>query len=132
MESQLVMREAPDLGRLRKAKLSEIPRMAIVAAAGFFHSEVLKYQRPLYAKFAADTVKNFYNFFLREIRNPNSIVLVVEDSFEKDERDWVYDALKDIYPSMENADSVIVGVGIMSLPKGSNRSGQFQPEGKCY
>ena len=56
----------------------------------------------------------------------------MEDSFEKDKRDWVYDTLKDIYPSMENADSVIVGIGIISLLKGSNQSGQFQPKGKCY
>jgi len=44
----------------------------------------------------------------------------VEDSFEKNERDLVYDVFKDIYPSIENVGSVVVGVGIMSLSKGSN------------
>ena len=54
------------------------------------------------------------------MRNLNRIVLVVKDSFKKDKRDYVYDTLKEIYPSMENADSVIVSIGIISLPEGSN------------
>ena len=44
----------------------------------------------------------------------------MEDSFKKEERNYVYGALKDIYPSVENADSIIVGVRIISLPEGSN------------
>ncbi|OCK92390.1 uncharacterized protein K441DRAFT_570663, partial [Cenococcum geophilum 1.58] len=88
--------------------------------------------RPFYDNFADDIVKYFYNFFLQETRNPNNIVLVVEDSFEEDKRNCVYNELKDIYPSVENAGSVIVGIGIISLLEGSNRSSQFQLEGKCY
>ncbi|XTI90776.1 hypothetical protein V2W45_1190566, partial [Cenococcum geophilum] len=121
----------PNLGRLRIAKLLDILRMAVITVIAFFHSEVFQYQRPSYADFAKDTVNYYYNFFIREIQNPNSIVLIVEDSFKKEERDYVYGALKDIYPSVENADSIIVGIRIISLPEGSNQSGQFQPEGKC-
>ncbi|OCK99841.1 uncharacterized protein K441DRAFT_536057, partial [Cenococcum geophilum 1.58] len=81
--------------------------------------------RLFHAKFTEDIVNYYYNFFLQELRNPNSIILIVEDSFKKDERNYVYSALKDIYLSIENADSIIVGIRIISLPKGSNRSGQF-------
>jgi len=44
----------------------------------------------------------------------------------------VYNALKSIYPPIENAESIIVGITILSLLKGSNQSGQFQPESKYY
>ena len=44
----------------------------------------------------------------------------MEDDFEKDKRDWVYNALKNIYPSIENANSIIVGIRIISLLEGSN------------
>jgi len=111
------------LGRLYIAKLLEIPRIAVIAAAAFFHSKVWQYQRPFYINFVEDTVNYYYNFLLRETRNPNSIILIVDNSFKGDERNYVYNTLKGIYPSMENAVSVIVGVGIMSLPEGSNQSG---------
>ncbi len=120
IESQLVTREAPDLGRLCIAKLLEILQMAVIAAAGLFYSKVQKYQRLFYDNFAVNTVKYFYNFFLQEIRNPNSIILVVEDSFKRDKCNYVYNMLKDIYPSIENADSIIVGIRIISLLEGSN------------
>ena len=113
------------MGRLCITKLLDIPRIAVITATAFFHSEVFQYQRPSHADFAEDIVNYYYNFFIQEIQNPNSIILIVEDSFEKEERDYVYSALKDIYLSMENADSVIVSIGIISLPEGSNRSGQF-------
>ena len=99
--------------------------MAIVATAGFFYFEVWQYQRPFYANFTADTVNDFYNSFLQEIWNSNSIILVMEDSFKKDKYNLVYNVLKVIYPLIKNANSVIVSIGIISLPEGSNRSGQF-------
>jgi len=40
MESQLATQEAPNLGRLRIAKLLEIPQIAVITVAGFFHSKV--------------------------------------------------------------------------------------------
>ena len=131
-ESQSAMFEAPVLGRLRKAEVSEAKRMALVATAAYFSSPVWQYQRPHYAEFPGDTLTSFENLLGREIRNPDRIVLVIDDAFENDEHEMVYDALKSIYPPMENAKSVIVGVAILSLPKGSNRSGQFQPESKYY
>ena len=120
IESQLVTQEAPDLGRLYIAKLLEILQIAVIAAAGLFYSKIQKYQRLFYDNFAVNTVKYFYNFFLQEIRNLNSIVFIVEDSFERDKRNYVYNTLKDIYLSIENANSVIVSIGIISLLKGSN------------
>ncbi|XTI82771.1 hypothetical protein V2W45_1226042, partial [Cenococcum geophilum] len=50
----------------------------------------------------------------------NKIVLVIDDAFKNDKHEMVYDALKGIYPPIENAKSVIVGVAILSLLKGSN------------
>jgi len=34
--------------------------------------------------------------------------------------DLVYNTLKEIYPPMENADSIIISVRIISLPEGFN------------
>ncbi|XTI96186.1 hypothetical protein V2W45_1255000, partial [Cenococcum geophilum] len=55
----------------------------------------------------------------------DKIVLVIDDAFKNDKYKIVYDALKGIYPPIKNAESVIIGVAILSLLKGSNRSGQF-------
>ena len=63
---------------------------------------------------------SFKNFFRQEIRNLNKIVLTVDDTFKNNKYKIVYDVLKGIYPPMENAESIIISVTILSLPEGSN------------
>ncbi|XTI83919.1 hypothetical protein V2W45_1225144, partial [Cenococcum geophilum] len=60
------------------------------------------------------------------------IVLIIDDAFKNNKYKIVYDALKGIYPPIKNAKSIIISVAILSLLKGSNRSGQFQLESKYY
>ncbi|OCK99067.1 uncharacterized protein K441DRAFT_540233, partial [Cenococcum geophilum 1.58] len=81
--------------------------------------------RPHYAKFLGDTLISFKNLFRQEIKNPDRIVLIINNAFENDKHKIVYNALKSIYPPIENTKSIIISVAILSLPKGSNRSGQF-------
>ncbi|XTI94937.1 hypothetical protein V2W45_1254841, partial [Cenococcum geophilum] len=81
--------------------------------------------RPHYAKFPGDTLISFENLFGREIKNLDRIVLIIDNAFKNNKYEMVYNVLKSIYPPIENTKSVIVSVAILSLLKGSNRSGQF-------
>lgn len=128
----------PELGGLRLARLSDLPRIGIVAAAGFYRSPVFQYQRPYHDLFVHDTVSNYKGAYLRSIWDPNSIVLVVEDTMDWNEADHVHAALRKAYPTLEDqvapgslgAGKAIVGVASVSLRPGSQRAGQFQPKGQ--
>ena len=135
--SKMTPAQSPPLGSLRPAKLSDVPRIAIVAAAGFWHSSVFSFERPRFNRYPRDTLASYRSLYQQAILDPDSAVLVVEDDFQEDEVKEVYDALSIVYPPLEKqlppekleSSSVIVGVGSLSLKSDRSRYGLFQPEG---
>jgi hypothetical protein len=128
---------APVLGTLRLARLADLTRLGVVAAAGFYHSSMWSYERPFAADYVNDTLASYRNMYQRGIVDPNIIVLVAEDHLNKAEVESVYGPLADVYPSWSDQlppDSLkdgkaIVGITSLSLQSGSARKGQFLPDG---
>lgn len=124
------------LGRHRHAKLSDMPRTAVVAAAGFRQSPVFEYQRPHFNRYPQDTLASYERQYQQAILDPKTAVIVIEDEYRKDEVSLVYDALSIIYPFLHEqlppeqlaSSSLIVGVGSLRLQPRS--AGTFQPEGE--
>jgi hypothetical protein len=124
--------QAPQLERVRLATLDDLPRMAIVAAAGFFHSPVFQYQRPHYDAYPEDTIASYLVEYEAAICDPNSVVLVAEDLQDPQELEKAYDALRDVTLStcpLTPGKTVITGVSSIALPPGSYWSGRLQPLG---
>ncbi|KAI4686781.1 hypothetical protein J4E81_008442 [Alternaria sp. BMP 2799] len=127
---------APELGALRLAKLTDLPRIGVVAASAFYHSSWFQYERPYYRKYPQDTLASYRDSFRKAIKNPDSIVIVAEHQLNRSEKDQVYDELAAAYPAFEDQipgdalakDRVIVAVASFSLLPDSKRKGQFQPE----
>ncbi|KAH6709013.1 hypothetical protein BKA61DRAFT_677917 [Leptodontidium sp. MPI-SDFR-AT-0119] len=105
-------------GALRLARLSDITRIGVVAAASFYHSSCYR------------------DSFRKGVLDPDSIVLVVEATLDQKESIHVYDALAAVYPPfdvqipkdmLENG-KAIAAAAIFSLLPHSPRHGQFQPQ----
>ncbi|KAF2464864.1 uncharacterized protein BDR25DRAFT_271082 [Lindgomyces ingoldianus] len=120
----------PPFDNVRLATLSDLPRIAMVAAAGFYHSPTFQFQRPYYADFPDDTLSSYWTEYQSAIRNPADVVLVAEDVWDPDEGLGVYGALRGSsmykFGSSPTADKVIVGVCSINLKPGSWRIGRFQ------
>lgn len=80
-------------GALRLARLSDIPRIGVVAAASFYHSSWSVYERLYYESYPLDTLSSYRSSFRRAVLEPDSVVLVVEDDLDRSEAARVYDAL---------------------------------------
>ncbi|KAF2017330.1 hypothetical protein BU24DRAFT_343565 [Aaosphaeria arxii CBS 175.79] len=127
-------RLGPEYENIRLARLSDLPRIAVVAAAGFYHSPTFRFQRPLHNihNWSQDTVLSYWNEYREEIHDPASVVLVVEDNRVETEQDHAFEALRasSLYSYGWNSDGAktIVGVCGIDLKPGSSRIGEFQPE----
>lgn len=125
----------PPYGRLRLARLADLPRIGVVAAAAFFHSTYFPYARPFYSQYPNDTIASYRAEYREGMLDPTKVVLVALDDYKENEVDFVYDALKKDYaersirPSADSDGKVIVGVISMSLELDSARHGQFNPDG---
>lgn len=125
-------------GPLRLAQLSDLPRIGVVAAAGFYHSPWFAYERPYSSQYPLDTLASYRKSFRSAILDPDSVVLVVEDTLDETEAASAYAALSGVYPSFEqqipkhllDQNKAVVAVASFSLVPNSNRRGQFQPHGK--
>ena len=118
---------APPFGTLRLATISDVPRIAVVATAGFFYSPLFAWERRYHTQYPEDTVKDYAKGFADFIRDPGSIVVVAEDSYRPDEHSQTKALIttnldEKIY---QEGETVIVGVGALNLPPGSERIGQF-------
>ncbi|KAK3337585.1 hypothetical protein B0T19DRAFT_413124 [Cercophora scortea] len=126
----------PFTGALRLARLSDVPRIGVVAASAFYHSSWFQYERPYYQKYPLDTLSSYRSSFRTAILDPNSIVLVIEATLDRNESSKVYDALADSYPAFEDQipddmlqkNRAVVSVAAYSLVTDSPRRGQFQPD----
>lgn len=134
----MVSHPFPNLGSLRFARLSDVPRIGVVAAAGFHSSPVFRFERLHHNRYPRDTLASYRAYYEKEILDPNTVVLVSEACYKKNEVKDVYDALSVIYPSLYNqlapmdweSETLIVGVASLNLQRGSDRQGQFLPEDK--
>ena len=128
-------RPLPPYGRLRQARLSDLPRIGFVAAAGFFHSTFFPFARPFYDEFPADTVASYRKEYRECILDSKKLVLVALDDYKEEEADFVYDALKGIYPQDLSSSNliedgkIIVGIISMTLEMIAVRHGQFNLDG---
>ncbi|KAF2740992.1 hypothetical protein EJ04DRAFT_454341 [Polyplosphaeria fusca] len=118
----------PPFDNIRLATLEDLPRIATVAAAGFFWSPTFQFQRPHHASFPEDTLSSYWRCYLSELQDPAAAVLVAEDVGEQDERSHVYDALRHspMYDTLQDGRArVVVGVCSIDLKPESWRMGQF-------
>ncbi|KAF2808901.1 uncharacterized protein BDZ99DRAFT_463759 [Mytilinidion resinicola] len=122
--------QVPQLDKVRLATLDDLPRIAIVAAAGFFYSPVFQYQRPHYEAYPEDTIASYFFEYEAAMHDPNAVVLVAEDIQDPQELDKAYRALHDITLSTcppTPGKTVITGVSSITLTPGSIWSGRLQP-----
>ncbi|KAJ4297709.1 hypothetical protein N0V90_005604 [Kalmusia sp. IMI 367209] len=121
----------PTLDGVRLATPDDLPRIATVAAAGFYHSPTFHYQRVHHAAYPDDTLRSYLSEYQRAIVDPASVVLVAEDIIDDREGDHVYPALRQAAAYSPGAGSVgskvVVGVASVAIKPGSSYIGQFQP-----
>ncbi|KAH8804576.1 hypothetical protein F5884DRAFT_859200 [Xylogone sp. PMI_703] len=124
---------APPFGDLQLASLSDLPRIGVVAAAGFKHSQVFEFTRPYHDQYPGDTIKDYQHIFRRQILDPEWIVLIRQDVFDSKE-DENEISIGERNGHSESAGSsrapmkkVIVGVCSWKLEKKSRKKGGFQP-----
>ncbi|KAF2268143.1 hypothetical protein CC78DRAFT_14942 [Lojkania enalia] len=118
----------PSFNDLRPATPDDLPRIATVAAAGFYYSPTFQFQRPRFANFPEDTVSSYWRSYQSDLRDPATVLLVAEDVWDEHEKQRVYQALgaSPIYaagPSLKC--KVVVGVCSINLKPDSWRIGQF-------
>jgi len=113
----------PSFDRLRLATMEDLPRIATVAAAGFFHSPTFQYQRRRYAEYPDDTLLSYSTQYAASILDPQCIVLVAEDRLVDTEGGQVYDALRRAAAYIPGAGplGVQVVVGVASVRKAAAR-----------
>lgn len=124
------MHSVPSFEGLRLATLEDLPRIATVAAAGFFHSPTFQFQRIHYADYPNDTLSSYWMEYRAAILDPACVVLVAEDGLKEDEGGKVYSALREAAAYSPGAGpvgmKVVVGVASINLKPGSSYIGQFQ------
>lgn len=105
---------------IREATLQDLPRIGLVAAAGFYHSPVFQFQRPYHGVYPWDTFVSYTQEYREAIISPNRKVFVLETKPSFPEQDFVYEALKHSVSLPEclqiQNTNVIVGVASMSWP----------------
>jgi hypothetical protein len=84
----------PSFDGLRLATMDDLPRIATVAAAGFFHSPTFQFQRTRYAEYPDDTLLSYWQDYHASILDPECVVLVAQDVLIDVEGCQVYDALR--------------------------------------
>lgn len=126
---------------LRLAQLSDLPRIGLVAAAGFHSSGVFQLERPGYNRYPRDTVASYRSHYRTAILDPDVVVLVAVGTYKQGEVDEVYDALSVVYEEVggvagidvqeeRKSAQVIVGVASLSLKADGVRHGEFLPDGR--
>jgi hypothetical protein len=115
------------LGSLRLATIRDVPRIAVVATAGFYYSPVFPWERRYHHQYPEDTFKSYEKMFADIIRDPEYVTLVVEDSFQSTEnsRTGANITTDPDQPIPQPGESIIVGAASWKLQSGSARKGQF-------
>ena len=118
--------QAPAFGLLRLASLRDVPRIGVVATAGFRYSPVFVWGRMYHDKFPEDTWASYRDLFAKSILDPEYIVLVAEDEYDPDEQTKTLAKLPENDQVGDHPAKVVVGVGCWKLEDVSQRKGHFQ------
>jgi hypothetical protein len=78
--------KTPALGNPRLATIHDVPRIAVVATSGFYHSPVFAWERPYHHMYPEDTFKSYEKMFADIIRDPECAALVVEDFLPRERK----------------------------------------------
>ncbi|KAJ5096887.1 hypothetical protein N7456_007608 [Penicillium angulare] len=119
--------DLPLLKTLRLAKPSDILRIGIVATASFRYSPVFRWERPYHEKFPQATLLAYRKEFTNALKNEQSVVLVVDDSFIPNESDFTEAIIPadNGWSAPATGDKVVVGAMSFKFEPGSLRQGQF-------
>jgi hypothetical protein len=114
-------------GNLRLATITDVPRLASIATASLFYSPAFAWERKYHHQYPEDTIKSYLKVAADFIRDPKSILLVVEDAHQPDENTKTGATIP---PNVNGqipqpGESVIVGFVAWKLPPGSKYFGQF-------
>jgi hypothetical protein len=105
----------PSLGPLRVPRAHELPRIALVAACGFYYSPIFHYERPKHKIYPEDTFSSYHEQFTQMLNHDEFVVLVAEDRYEPDENS----KSEAVFPDQYNWDPPIAGtkviVGVVSF-----------------
>ena len=119
--------EVPVLGRLRLARITDVPRMATVATASFYHSPAFAWERPRHKVHPRSTWLSYANIFADAIRDPEEVVVVAMDKGDPKEDDHTGATIvrggDDAVPAKDQ--DVIVGKFTLGLKSDTARHGQF-------
>ena len=128
---------------LRLARLSDLPRISLVATAGHSQSHPFQFQRPFFnaypdTAFPLDSVAAQRTKYRDAILDPKRAVVVVEAALDSDESVRVSRSLRRAYPRLDDdhypknpaGKRGIVGVASWCFPDGSRRLGDFMPDGE--
>jgi len=110
----------PFPSNVRLATPADLPRLGLIAPAGYYNSEIFFFRRPHFRDYPGDTVANYSAGYRGEFLNPRSAVFVVEDELKLDEQDHVCDELKGLWPKYSEEDigkKVIVAVSSVAVPE---------------
>jgi hypothetical protein len=117
---------APPLGPLRLAKMADVPRLGLVASAGFYYSEVRPFTRPRHVEYPGDTILSYQKLFATLIADPNLAIVVASGKYDPEESLKTDAGIpKEAETNAKAGEQVIVGVVVWKFPDGSPRKGQF-------
>jgi hypothetical protein len=114
-------------GNLRLATITDVHRLSRIATASLFYSPAFAWERKYHHQYPEDTIKSYMKLVADFIQDPESILLVVEDSYQPDEN---IKTGATIPPNVNGqnpqpGESVIVGFVAWKLPPGSKYVGHF-------
>ena len=118
---------------IRLATPDDLPRLGLVATAGYYNAQIFAFRRPYFSDYPNDTVANYSAGYRGEFLKPRSAVFVLEDDLNLDERDHVCDELRALWPKHGQDDvgsRVIVAACSVAVPEECEWSKARGEEGK--
>ncbi|KAK0735346.1 hypothetical protein B0T21DRAFT_333454 [Apiosordaria backusii] len=118
----------PPLGALRIAVSDDVPRISVVATAAFRYSPLFDWERPDHEKYPEDTLSSYQTQFLNAIQSDDSIVLVQEDAYIRNENDKTTAIIPNDtgWTAPKAGAQVIVAVISIKLEPGSSHKGKLK------
>ncbi|KAF2189586.1 hypothetical protein K469DRAFT_561746 [Zopfia rhizophila CBS 207.26] len=117
----------PFCDNVRLATIADVPRIAVVATAGFYYSPVFSWERTYHKEYPRDTMMSYQKMFADIIRDPQYVALVIEDEYrhlENNETDATIEADISLMPPKAGT-KIIVGAATWKFQPRSSRVGQF-------
>ena len=83
------------------ARLSDLARIFVLAAAGLFYKPTFHCERPCHNRYPLNTLSDSKELFRSSILDPKKVVIVAKGEYRKTEINGTYDALSIVCPSLE-------------------------------